>query len=82
MIERDTELQITSEPAIDYSTCYTLADCTDKTTNEAQKIKNAKRGAFLISVRSIPRSLLRFRLACAEGFRYLVAVLRGCSLGI
>jgi hypothetical protein len=35
---------------------------------------------ILISVRSIPRSLLRFRLACAEGFRYLVAVLRGCSL--
>jgi len=50
MIERDTELQITSEPAIAYSTCYTLADCTDKTTNEAQKIKNAKRGVFLIDV--------------------------------
>jgi site-specific DNA-methyltransferase (adenine-specific) len=43
-LNTSTEATITDEPAIGFIPCYTLAECTDKTTNEAQKIKNAKRG--------------------------------------
>lgn len=41
----------TDKTQLAYSTCCTLADCTDKVTNEAKKIKNAKRGDFKICVK-------------------------------
>jgi N6-adenosine-specific RNA methylase IME4 len=47
-LNTNTEATITDEAAIGFIPCYALADCTDKTTNEAQKIKNAKRGEYCI----------------------------------
>ena len=41
------ELSHTTEPGMHYTACCTLADATHETCNEAQKIKNAKRGEFI-----------------------------------
>jgi len=43
-LNTSTEAQNTTETAIGFIPCCTLADLTHQPTNEAEKIKNAKRG--------------------------------------
>lgn len=47
MIERDIQQQEPKKQGMEYTACCTLADLTHEPTNEAQKIKNAKRGDIL-----------------------------------
>jgi site-specific DNA-methyltransferase (adenine-specific) len=44
MIERENKHQEQIQQGMEYTACCTLADCSHEPTNEAQKIKNAKRG--------------------------------------
>ena len=47
MIERENKQQEPTQQGMEYTACCTLADLTNEPTNEAQKIKNAKRGDVL-----------------------------------
>jgi len=46
MIERENKQQEPIQQGMEYTACCTLADLTHQPTNEAQKIKNAKRGGI------------------------------------
>ena len=47
MNDKSTNISKPVKPALGMSLCCTLADATYEINNEAQKIKNAKRGEFI-----------------------------------